>query len=194
MTTTPRRHGRRRAAEEPPTTGSAAVDAEPDPESVARTIALRELTGAPRSRAQLRATMAKRDVPQDVTERVLDRFEEVGLLDDAEYARTWVRSRHTGRGLARRALAHELASRGIAPELAAEALDQVDEGDELQAARALVARRLAATRGLDHDVRVRRLVGMLARKGYSSTLALRVVKGALAIDSEDLDKSGGPPG
>lgn len=194
MTTVPRRSRRGRPAEEPPATGSAAVDAEPDPEAVARTIALRQLTGAPRSRAQLQAAMATRGVPEDVAERLLDRFEEVGLVDDAQYAGMWVRSRHTGRGLARRALAHELSSRGVSPEVAAEALDQVGDDDEAEAARALVARRLPATRGLDRDVRARRLVGMLARRGYSSTLAIRVVREALAIDSEDLDESGGPPG
>ena len=87
---TPRR-GRSRATE-PPAAGAAAHDREPDQESVARVIALRLLTGAPRSRHQLAEALARRDVPDDVATRVLDRFTDVGLIDDAEYARTLVRS------------------------------------------------------------------------------------------------------
>jgi regulatory protein len=138
--------------------------------------------------------MTRLNVPEDVAEQVLDRFEEVKLVDDAEYARMWVRSRHAGRGLARRALAQELRQRGVAPEVAHEAADRIDPDDELQSARALVARRLPGTRRLDRDARIRRLAGMLARKGYTSGLALRVVREALEAEAEDLDEFAGPPG
>jgi regulatory protein len=149
---------------------------------VARTIALRQLTGAPRTRAQLREAMARRGVPDEVAEAVLDRFEEVNLVDDTAYAQMWVRSRHSGRGLARRALAQELRHRGVDGDVAAEALEQLDPDEELETARALVARRLSGTRRLDPDARVRRLAGMLARKGYPSGVALRVIREALAAE------------
>jgi regulatory protein len=194
VSSAPRRPRGRRPAEEPPSTGTAAADAEPDPESVARTIALRQLAAAPRTRAQLRDTLARRNVPDDVAERVLDRFEEVSLLDDAEYARMWVESRQAGRGLARRALAEELRQRGVPPERAGDALDRIDPDVEVETARSLVARRLPAGRGLNRDARARRLAGMLARKGYSSGTALRVVREALAAEGEDLDESASPPG
>jgi regulatory protein len=166
-----------------PTPGSAA-DATPDadPESVARGIVLRKLTAAPRTRAQLAADLAGRAVPEEVAERVLDRFTEVGLVDDAAFAQSWVRSRHTGRGLSRRALAHELRRKGVDDETAREAVEELGPDDEAAAAAALVARRLPATRGLAPEARVRRLAGMLARKGYSSGLALRVVRDALAAE------------
>lgn len=186
MAPAPRRPRGRRAPE-PPATGSAAIDAEPDPESVARAIALRQLTAAPRTRAQLRDAMAARDVPDDVAGRVLDRFEEVKLVDDAEYARTWVRSRHAGRGLARRALAAELRHRGIAPDLAESALEQLAPDEEAETARRLVERKLPATRGLDRQARIRRLAGMLGRKGYPPGLALRVVREALQAEGQDSD-------
>ncbi|MGH3973165.1 MAG: regulatory protein RecX, partial [Pseudonocardiaceae bacterium] len=97
-----------------PTPGSLA-DATPeaDPESVARGLVLRKLTAAPRTRAQLADDLAGRGVPDGVAHRVLDRFTEVGLVDDAAFAESWVRSRHLGRGLSRRALSHELRTKGV---------------------------------------------------------------------------------
>nr|WP_146833677.1 regulatory protein RecX [Cellulomonas hominis] len=183
------RGGRRAPAAEPPRSGAAASDAEPDPESVARAIALRQLTAAPRSRAQLAEAMARRDVPEAVAERVLDRFTEVGLVDDAAYAEILVRSRHAERKLSRRALAQELRRKGVDHEIAREALEQVDDEDEEQAARALARKKLAATRGLDRDVRLRRAYGALGRKGYGGSLVSRVVREELAAEgaAEDGD-------
>jgi len=117
--------------------------------------------------------MARRDVPDDVAARVLDRFTEVGLIDDAEYARMLVRSQRESRGLGRRALAMELRRRGIDDEQAADALTQVDDESEESSARNLVRRRWRP--GLDPDVQARRLLAMLARKGYPSGLSRRVV-------------------
>jgi regulatory protein len=126
-------------------------------------------------------------VPDEVAERVLGRYSEVGLIDDAAFARAWVQSRHAGRGLARRALAAELRWRGVADDTVNEAVEELDPGQEEAAARNLVAKRLAATRGLDRVKRTRRLVGMLARKGYSGGLAYRVVREALENEGvEDL--------
>ena len=139
---------------------------------------------APRSRAQLEDKLAAKDAPPDVVQRVLDRFEEVGLVDDVVYAEMLVRSQHAGRGLGRRALAHELRRKGVDDEVAREALEQVDADDEEQTARALVARRLPATRGLPRDKRIARLAGMLARKGYPGGLAMRVVREALDADQD----------
>ena len=156
-----------------------------DPESVARTICLNQLTVAPRTRAQLAQTLAKRGVPDDVSTRVLDRFTEVGLIDDAAYAAAWVESRQAGRGLARRALAQELRRKGVADDVAAEALDTVTTEDERASAEALVRRKLAATRGLPTETRIRRLSGMLARKGYYAGLAYAVVRDALATEGLD---------
>jgi regulatory protein len=150
---------------------------------VARAICLRLLTGAAKSRADLAKALERRNVPDEVAERVLDRFGEVGLIDDAAFARAWVGSRQRGRGLARRALALELARRGIDTEHVEEALAEVSDDDELIAARALVQRRLAATRGLPTEARVRRLTGLLARKGYSGGIARAVVREALEAEN-----------
>jgi regulatory protein len=228
----PGRRGRRRSGgggHDAPVPGSPADDTpDADPASVARTIALRNLTAAPRTRAQLADALAQGGVPGDVTEATLDRFEELGLVDDEEFARQWARSRQAGRGLARRALAYELRQRGVDEEVVRNTLDDPGLDDELETARALVRRRLAgsgfagsgsavprpagsgsrptATRlpagtGAGASVRpdtererqVRRLLGLLARKGYSSAVAGRAVREVLvelAVDADvpvDLD-------
>ncbi|MFZ3494283.1 recombination regulator RecX [Streptomyces sp. 5.8] len=157
------------------------------PEEQARAICLRLLTGMPRTRRQLADALAKRDIPKEVSEQVLSRFEEVGLIDDAAFAGAWVESRHRGRGLARRALAQELRTKGVAPTLVQEALEQLDSDQEEETARELVERKLRATRGLERDKRIRRLAGMLARKGYPEGMALRVVRRALEAEGEDAD-------
>jgi regulatory protein len=107
------------------------------------------------------------------------RFAEVGLIDDAMFAASWVESRHRGRGLGRRALASELNRRGVDREDVQSAVAQLSPETELATARALVERRLASTVGQPAQVRMRRLAGMLARKGYPSGLAYQVVREAL---------------
>jgi regulatory protein len=157
-----------------------------DPESAARGICLRALTGAPKTRQQLADLLATRDIPDDAAEAVLDRFTEVGLIDDAAFARAWVSSRSAGRGLARRALSAELRAKGVEAEVAAEAVEAVDEEDERATARRLVDRKLGAMSRLDRTTATRRLMGMLARKGYSGGLAAAVVREALdGLDSGD---------
>jgi regulatory protein len=158
-----------------------------DPAERARAICLRLLTGTPRTRKQLADALRKREIPEDVAEEVLSRFEEVGLIDDGAFADAWVESRHHGRGLARRALAQELRTKGVDSELIDEAVSQLDSEQEEATARELVARKLRATRGLDRDKRLRRLAGMLARKGYPEGMALRVVRRALEEEGEDTE-------
>jgi len=151
-----------------------------DAESVARAIVLRQLSMAPRSRAQLERKLRQRGCDEQVAARVLDRMTEVGLVDDEAYAQLLVRSKQSDKGLARRALAHELRKQGIDQELADEALGQVGAGDERVRAEQLVAKKLRTMRGLEPDVQARRLAGMLARKGYSGEIAWPVIRDAIA--------------
>ncbi|MGY2128662.1 regulatory protein RecX [Blastococcus sp. SYSU DS0617] len=150
-----------------------------DPESVARNLCLRALTGAPKTRQQLADLLAQRDVPEDAAEAVLDRLAEVGLIDDEAFAQAWVNSRQSGRGLARRALKAELRAKGVDDDVAATAVMAVDDDDERETARRLVERRLPGMQRLDRATATRRLMGMLARKGYSGGLAAGVVREAL---------------
>ncbi|MGW5274726.1 recombination regulator RecX [Streptomyces sp. NPDC004044] len=182
----------RRALSRPRSSGSPsssrAEKGEPrDPVEQARTICLRLLTGTPRTRKQLADALRKREIPDEAAEEVLSRFEDVGLIDDAAFADAWVESRHHGRGLARRALVRELRTKGVDSAVIDEAIGQLDSEQEEETARELVARKLRSTRGLDRDRRLRRLAGMLARKGYGEGLALRVVRQALEEEGEDTE-------
>jgi len=155
-----------------------------DPAEKARDICLRQLTDGPRTAAQLGTAMARRGIEPEVAEAVLARLGDVGLIDDAAFAAAWVTSRHAGRGLARRALAHELRTRGVADPLVDAAVAELDPDQEAATARALAARRLAASRGLDSAVRFRRAAALLARKGYSSQLSYRVIREALEAEHD----------
>jgi regulatory protein len=159
--------------------------AEPGSEEEARAICLRLLTAGPRTRAQLATALRKRRIPDEVAESVLSRFTEVGLIDDAAFARAWVESRHHGRGLARRALGAELRQRGIPEGEVRSAVGLLGPQDELATARRLVAKRLPASRGKPMPARAWQLMGMLARKGYSAGLAAQVVREALEQEQEN---------
>lgn len=154
-----------------------------DPESVARAIVLGKLTASAKSRRELADALAAKDVPDDVATGVLDRFEQVGLVDDSAFADSWVRSRQAGRGLSRRALSYELRRKGVDDLVIAGSLEQIDADSERETAVHLVARKLPGTRGIDPVKRTRRLVGLLARKGYGPGLAAGVVKEALAAEA-----------
>jgi regulatory protein len=155
-----------------------------DEAEVAREICLRQLAVRPRTRAELAKALSSRGISQETAAEVLDRYDEVGMIDDAAFARAWVASRHQGRGLARRALATELRRKGVDSETAGEALGELDDSTEAATARALVDRKLRTTRGEPAQV-FRRLVGMLARKGYPPGIAIRAVKEALAAQSAE---------
>jgi regulatory protein len=168
-----------------PASPAGGIGLDADPEQRARQLCLRLLSGQPRTRSQLAEAMHRRGVPDKTAEAVLARFTEVGLIDDAAFARAWVESRHHGKGLARRALSAELKQRGVdTPDIKA-AVSALDPADEFATARRLVAKGLGATRGKPLPVRLRRLVGMLARKGYPAPVAYRVVREAL--DQEGID-------
>jgi regulatory protein len=188
--------GRRRTREGSRTVGglagaSQATDAatdggrDADPETIARQICLRMLTTAPRTQAQLATALQRRGVPDEAAEAVLARFAEVKLIDDAMFARAWVDSRHHGRGLASRALGAELRQRGVAQDDIKAALSELSPDTEVATARDLIARRLPATAGMPAPARMRRLAGVLARKGYSPGLAYRVVREALEEEATD---------
>lgn len=163
----------------PPPDDTATAVPDADAESVARAIALRQLSMAPRSRSQLEKKLRQRGCEDHVAAKVLDRLTEVGLIDDEAYAQMLVRSKQSDKGLARRALAHELRKQGIDQEIADEALGQVGVGDERVRAEQLVAKKLRSMRGLAPDVQTRRLVGLLARKGYSGEVAWPIIRDAV---------------
>jgi regulatory protein len=146
---------------------------------------LRLLTVRARTRAELAGHLTKRGFPDDAADAVLNRLEAVGLIDDEDFAEQWVRSRQANAGTGKRALAAELRTKGVEAELIAGVLDGIDAGAERSRAEQLVERRLRReVLGGDDAKVVRRLVGMLARRGYSQSMAVSVVTDAVAAERE----------
>jgi regulatory protein len=156
----------------------------------AKEIVLRQLAASARSRAQLEEKLRRKEVSEAIIARVLDRFEELGLVDDRQYAEMYVRSRAASRKLARPALRRELAQKGVTGELAEEALAQREDEDEREDARELVRKKLAHESELSERTArekvVRRLASMLARRGYSPGMAFELIR-------EELEARGAEP-
>ena len=150
-----------------------------DAESIARRIALRKLTARARTRDELDRALRAANVPPNVKESVLNRMQDVGLLDDASFAVDWVASRQRLRHLSRRTLWRELQAKGFERSDIDKALEEVDFHSELTTARDLVARKRPAMSGLARDVQYRRLAGILTRRGFDTAVTVQVLDESL---------------
>ncbi len=155
--------------------------------SFAKEILVRKLSERAHSRADLAQALAKKHVPEEVAEAMLEKFESAGLINDEEFARSWVQSRSRSKGLAHKVLAMELRRKGVDDEISREVLSELDPEAERQAAHQLVQRKLRTMGGLDQQVQIRRLVGLLARKGYSPQVAFDVVRQELNAETQPLE-------
>jgi regulatory protein len=180
---TRRRAADDRAVDDQEPDGRAAGDR--DPLSVARSLVVDALSRTERTRGQLEQMLARKGIEEEVAEQILDRFTELGLIDDAGYARMFVESRHANRGLGSRALTFELRRRGVDDQLIAEAVGELDDEQQFETACRIARARLARMSGLAEPVQLRRLAGFLARKGYSGELAMRAVRVAFEERSAD---------
>ena len=148
---------------------------------------LRLLTARARTRAELAGQLAKRGYPDDLSARVLDRLTDVGLLDDADFAEQWVHSRRANTGKGKRALAAELHTKGVDNDVITSVLGGINPAAERGRAEQLVRSKLRREKlgDADADARVsRRLVAMLARRGFGQTMAYDVVSVELAAERE----------
>jgi regulatory protein len=160
---------------------------EPSREEQARALCLRLLTARSHTRAELSGQLSKRGYPDDVSAKVLDRLAAVGLVDDTEFAEQW-QSRRANARKSKRALAAELHTKGVDDDVITTVLGGIDAGAERDRAEQLVRaklRRETLSEDSKDEVRVsRRLVAMLARRGYGQTLACEVVLAELAAERE----------
>lgn len=164
-----------------PTPGSPAdLQPEADPIEVARKIALDALSTRARSQYELVALLASRRVAPEIARTVLDRLEDVGLINDREFAKAWTASRRRTKGLSHRALALELAAKGIDRTLAKEVLDEFSPEDEYLTALAIAEKKARTLVTLSREVQLRRIAGLLARKGFSSSVASRVLRDVIS--------------
>lgn len=156
-----------------------APDPDADPEEVARGIVLQRLAVQGRTRVELERALQGRDVAEEAAAAVLDRFTEVGLVDDAAFARDWVTSRQQRRHLSKTALRRELQTKGVDRDVIDDALADVVGDDEHRAALDLARRRASTMGGLAREVAYRRLGGVLARRGFSASITTRVLSEVL---------------
>jgi len=155
--------------------------------SFAKEIVVRKLSERAHGRGELAQALAKKQVPEGVVEATLATFEAAGLIDDEDFARSWVQARQRGKGLSSRALANELRTKGVDDDLAKDVIAELDPEVELEAAHRLVRTKLRSMSRFDDTTKTRRLVGMLARKGYPSQLAFSVVRQELGAEEQPLD-------
>jgi regulatory protein len=171
---------RKRAAADPSKEGEAPARL-PSPERLeqrARNVLLYQLSKGAKSKAQLAQILVKREIPDEIASRILDRFEETGLIDDLAFAETVVSSRRNFRGLSKSAIKRELSQKGVAAELIELSCQIITDEDELATAKRLAATRISSMSRLEPEVRTRRLFGYLQRKGYSSRVVFEAIRHA----------------
>jgi len=171
-----------RVLNEQPEDSPTAADHAADPLAVAREIALRQLTVRARSRAGLARALSRKGVPEETARQVLDRLTDVGLIDDAAFAREWLAAGGR-RQRSRRVLISELGEKGVDREIIDEAVAELDGDHDYAVARGYAERKAASLARLEPQVRYRRLTGALARRGFPSSVVAQVAREVLA----DLD-------
>jgi regulatory protein len=149
-------------------------------EQRARNVLLHQLARSSKSTHQLRLILEKREIQTDVAEAVLTRFTEVGLIDDLEFARTLVSSRRKIGGKSASVIRRELAQKGISSEIADSVLSDITHEDECALALSLAERRIRQLERFEPEVRRRRLMGYLLRKGFNSSAVSQAVRQAEA--------------
>lgn len=157
---------------------------ETDPYTRAKTIVYNQLAYSAKTRGQLRKKLQAEGFDAELIEPLLDKFEAAKLIDDAEYAQTFVAQKSRTKKLSRAALRRELAERGVRGEEAENALAQRTDEQEREDAAELVRKKLRPGMDLsdraEKDTITRRLLGMLARRGYSSSVSMSVIREELA--------------
>lgn len=160
--------------------------AERDEEELSRVReqALRLLDQRARSRVELRRRLLAKDELEELVDDVLDRLEAAGLIDDGEFARQWVRQRAQRRGKSRLALDRELRDKGVSEAVRSDALEELSRAEEDDIARALARKKAASIKsepeGYQERVKqLRRIVGVLARRGFPESAALPIAVEAL---------------
>lgn len=158
--------------------GAAFIDRElEEAKAPVRKKALGLLNYRARSTQELRGKLRDAEFEVAVIDEVIADLERSKLLDDESFAREWVYQRHNRRGKTRLVLDHELADKGIAPAIRAQALEQIDDDDEAELAEALAEKKARKVKRInsraDYDKELRKIVGVLARRGFGQGMALK---------------------
>jgi regulatory protein len=145
-------------------------------EQRAKNVLLFQLSRSMKTRYQLANILKKREIPEEIANAVLDRFTEAQLIDDAAFARAFVNSRIAISGKSRSVISRELKQKGVSVEDAQEALSSIDQESEDKTAYSVAKKRYQQLSSLAPEVRKRRLMGFLMRRGFSGALASRILR------------------
>jgi regulatory protein len=149
-------------------------------EQRARNILLFQLSSGAKTSKQLADRLSKKEIPNELAQRLIERFKEVGLIDDHQVAETIARSRRESRGWSSAAIRRDLLKRGVPSQIIDDVLAEFDSTSELSTAVKIARQRYARLANLPPDVASRRLAGFLARRGYSNSVVFEAVRQSLA--------------
>nr|HID14729.1 RecX family transcriptional regulator [Anaerolineae bacterium] len=153
--------------------------------------ALNYLSYRPRSEAEVRRNLRKKNVEDEIIKTVVERLTRAGLLNDREFARYWVENRLQFNPRGARALRHELWEKGVPAPIIADTLVDFDEETAARKAAEAGARRLAHLEPRDFR---RRLGAYLARRGFSyaviEPLLEEMLEAARCEASSDVESGG----
>ncbi|MFZ9212635.1 MAG: regulatory protein RecX [Candidatus Nanopelagicales bacterium] len=162
------------------------ISEEIDQNQIAKQVLLRRLSNAPRTRKELAQDLKKKKIEEDIAKQALDRFEELGLINDQTYSENFVANTHERRKLGKKALKQQLRSKGVSEETANQAVLQISDEDEFKSALALALKKIRSIQNDDPQTQIRKIVSLLARKGYSSSLSFQVAKQVITDFPEGL--------
>lgn len=147
---------------------------------------LRLLSYRPRTEAEVRERLRRKGFAPEVTQEILSRAREEGLLDDAAFAKLYVEDRLLSNPRSKRLIERELRGKGVDPHLARRAVAEGTRGvSDEELAREALRRRLARLRGLPRETALRRAYSYLARRGFPQEICRRVVEELLGGGSPD---------
>lgn len=159
-------------------------------ERIARDSIYRQLAMSDRSEHQLKMTLNRRRVPEEIALATIKKFVSAGLVDDEKFAFSYVKSVVSGKAVSRRKLLMDLKRKGIADAIAQEAVLLLDADQEQLAANEFALQKISRMQGLEREVIYRRLYGALARRGYSSGVVRTALATAFSTISENAEESG----
>lgn len=151
----------------------------------AKARALKLLEYRARSRMEIARRLRRAGFAEDVVEETLTRLEDLGLVDDAEFARSWVNHRLAGKVMGKARIKWELRQKGVPTDVAEEALSAVDTDAERQSAIDAAKRRWQKDSSPDERTRRRRLASFLRRQGFDWETITEALN-ELSTDAEQL--------
>jgi regulatory protein len=149
-------------------------------EERARNIVLKLLERGPKSSSELASALEKHEIPAEIANHVIARFTEVELIDDAAFAQQVVDASRRTKGLARSMVKRKLADKGLNKEIINQVASKISDEDELAVATEVAIKRLSQLSKLDPEVRNRRLIGFLQRRGFGSGVVFAAIREAEA--------------